>query len=63
MDEGDEASDEEMEPQMDEEMEDEPSMVSGEDQKADGVAEFSQEEDDLLEGFDQEGMEEEFTKE
>ena len=48
---------------MDEEMEDKASMISEEDKKVDAEAEFSQEDDDLLEGFDQQGMEEEFTKE
>ena len=48
---------------MDEEMEDEASMISEEDKKVDDEADFSQEDDDLLEGFDQQGMEEEFTKE
>ena len=43
--------------------EEENSMMSEEDKKIDAEAEFSQEDDDLLEGFDQEGMEEEFTKE
>ena len=48
---------------MDEEMKDEPSLISDEDKKIDDEAEFLQEDDDLLEGFDQQGMEEEFTKE
>jgi hypothetical protein len=41
MDDVDEASDEDMEPEMDEEMEDEPSMISDEDKKIDDEAEFS----------------------